>query len=103
MALGIVGSLCAGAVTPMTGFILGKIFVNIASGQYHKVWHTSLIWCFIFLVLSIANGLFVFLKMWKLETLGSVITCNMKKEIVRKYLSLHIAYFDIDENSPGDY
>ena len=39
--------------------------------------------------------------MWKLETLGSVITCNMKKEIVRKYLSLHIAYFDIDENSPG--
>jgi ABC-type multidrug transport system fused ATPase/permease subunit len=25
----------------------------------------------------------------------------MKKEIVRKYLSLHIAYFDIDENSPG--
>ena len=41
--------------------------------------------------------------MWKLETLGSVITCNMKKEIVRKYLSLHIAYFDIDENSPGDY
>ena len=60
VALGIVGSLCAGAVTPMTGFILGKIFVNIASGQYHKVWHTSLIWCFIFLVLSFANGLFVF-------------------------------------------
>jgi len=99
--LGIVGSLCAGGVTPMTGFILAKIFVNIASGQHHKIWHTSLIWCFIFLVLSIANGFFVFLKMWKLETLGSVITCNMKKEIVRKYLSLHIAYFDIDENAPG--
>ena len=101
MCLGIIGSLCAGAVTPMTGFILAKIFVNIASRQYHKVWHASLIWCFIFLGLSFSNGVFVFLKMWKLETLGSVITCNMKKEIVRKYLSLHIAYFDIDENSPG--
>ena len=101
VVLGIIGSLCAGAVTPMTGFILAKIFINIASGQYHKIWHTSLIWCFIFLALSIANGFFVFLKMWKLETLGSVITCNMKKEIVRKYLSLHIAYYDIDENAPG--
>ena len=39
--------------------------------------------------------------MWKLEKLGSVITCNMRKNIVRKYLSLHIAYFDIDNNSPG--
>ena len=43
----------------------------------------------------------MFLKLWKLEKLGSVISCNMKKEIVRKYLSLHIAYFDIDDNSPG--
>ena len=39
--------------------------------------------------------------MWKLEKLGSVITCNMRKNIVEKYLSLHIAYFDIDNNSPG--
>ena len=39
--------------------------------------------------------------MWKLEKLGSVITCNMRKNIVRKYLSLHTAYFYIDTNSPG--
>ena len=97
----IIGSLCAGAVTPMTGFVLAKVFVNIASGQHHKIWHTSLIWCFVFLAVSFGNGFFVFLKMWKLETLGSVITCNMRKEIVKKYLSLHIAYFDIDDNSPG--
>ena len=85
----------------MTGFILSKIFVSVASGQYHQVWHKSLIWCFVFLILSFCNGFFVFLKMWKLETLGSVITCNMRKEIVRKYLSLHISYYDIDDNSPG--
>ena len=98
---GVIGSLCAGAVMPMTGFILSKIFVGVASGQYHQLWHKSLIWCFVFLFLSFCNGFFVFLKMWKLESLGSVITCNMRKEIVRKYLSLHIAYYDIDENSPG--
>ena len=98
---GIIGSLCAGGVMPMTGFILSKIVITIASGQYHQIWHKSLIWCFVFLLLSFLNGFFIFLKMWKLETLGSVISCNMRKKIVTKYLSLHIAYYDLDENSPG--
>ncbi len=98
---GIIGSLFAGAVTPLTGYVLSRAFVLIASGQHHKVWHTSLIWCFVFLGVSFVNGFFVFVKLWKLETLGSVITCNMRKEIVEKYLNLHVAYFDIDDNAPG--
>ena len=99
--LAIFGSLGAGAVTPTTGYVLCHVFNNIVSGQYHKIWHKSLIWCFVFLGVAFCNGLFIFLKMWKLEKLGSVITCNMRKNIVRKYLSLHTAYFDIDTNSPG--
>ena len=98
---GIIGSLFAGAITPLTGYVLARAFVLIASGHYHLIWHKSLIWCFIFLVVTFLNGFFVFIKLWKLETLGSVITCNMRKEIVEKYLNLHIAYFDIDENAPG--
>ena len=101
VAGGIIGSLFAGAVTPLTGYVLSRAFVNIASGHYHLVWHKSIIWCFVFLVIAFLNGFFVFVKLWKLETLGSVITCNMRKEIVEKYLSLHVAYFDIDENAPG--
>ena len=98
---GIIGSLFAGAITPLTGYVLARAFVLIASGHYHLIWHKSLIWCFIFLVVTFLNGFFVFIKLWKLETLGSVITCNMRKEIVEKYLNLHVAYFDIDENAPG--
>ena len=99
--LAIFGSLGAGAVTPTTGYVLSHVFNHIVSGHYHQVWHESLKWCFGFLVVAFMNAFFLFLKMWKLETLGSIITCNMRKNIVRKYLSLHIAYFDIDENSPG--
>ena len=39
--------------------------------------------------------------MWKLETLGSIISTKMRKIVVKKYLSLHLSYFDIEENSPG--
>ena len=99
--LAIVSALLTGAVKPITGYLLGHVLIRIASGQHHKIWHEALAFCFIFLAISFANGMFVFLKMWKLEKLGSVITCNMRKEIVRKYLSLHIAYYDIDDNSPG--
>ena len=101
VAGGIIGSLFAGAVTPLTGYVLSRAFVLIASGRYHYIWHKSLIWCFVFLGVAFVNGFFVFMKLWKLETLGSVITCNMRKEIVEKYLSLHVAYFDIDDNAPG--
>ena len=99
--IGVISSLCAGAITPTTGYILSKIFINVASGHHHELWHTALTWSFIFILIAFLNGFFVFLKLWKLEKLGSVISCNMKKEVVRKYLSLHIAYFDIEENSPG--
>ena len=101
LVLGIIGSLFAGAITPLTGYVLSRAFVYIASGHYHLIWHKSLIWCFIFVGVSFANGFFLFLKLCKLETLGSAITCNMRKEVVEKYLSLHIAYFDLDYNAPG--
>ena len=39
--------------------------------------------------------------MWKLETIGSIISTKMRKIVVEKYLSLHLSYFDIEENSPG--
>ena len=101
LALGVIGSLFAGGVTPLTGYVLSRAFICIASGHYHMIWHKSLTWCFVFLGVSFLNGFFVFLKLSKLDTLGSAITCNMRKEIVEKYLSLHVAYFDIDDNAPG--
>ena len=97
----VIGSLFAGAIEPLTGYVIARAFVHIASGYYHLIWHKSLVWCFVFLCVAFCNGFFVFVKLWKLETLGSIITCNMRKEVVKKYLSLHVAYFDIEDNAPG--
>ena len=99
--LAVFGSLGAGAVTPITGYVLAHVFVDIVSGHYYQIWYHSLKWCFVFLAVAFANGFFLFLKMWKLETLGSIISTKMRKIVVKKYLSLHLSYFDIEENSPG--
>ena len=37
VSLGIFGSLCAGAIMPMTGYVLSKVFINVASGHYHQI------------------------------------------------------------------
>ena len=98
---GICGSFLAGVAQPLTGYILGKAMTYIASGHHHDIFHLALLWDFIFLIVAFVNGICVFVKMWKLESIGSVITCNMRKKIIEKYLSLHIAYFDLDDNAPG--
>ena len=101
LALGIIGSLFAGALETIAGYIISNPFVHIASGHHHLIWHESLIWCFILLATSFVVGFFIFLKLWKLEILASIITCNMRKAIFEKCLSLHISYFDIEDNAPG--
>ena len=45
-------------------------------------------------MLAAVNGVCVFLKIWKFETIGSVITNELRKKIIDKYLKLHIGYFD---------
>ena len=101
LALGVIGSFISGAITPISGYVLGRAVAVIASKHYHLIWHESLVWCFVFLFVAFCNGFFIFMKLWKLETLGSIITNNMRKDVIEKYLNLHVAYFDIDYNSPG--
>ena len=53
------------------------------------------------MLLAIVGGFCIFLKIWKLEGLGSIITSRMRKKVLQKYLELHVGYYDIDSNSPG--
>ena len=40
--LAVFGSLGAGAVTPITGYVLAHVFVDIVSGHYYQIWYHSL-------------------------------------------------------------
>ena len=52
-------------------------------------------------MIAFVGGFAIFLKIWKLEGLGSVITSRMRRNVLQKYLELHVGYYDIDSNSPG--
>ena len=54
-----------------------------------------------FLVIIFYNGLSNFLMMWKYVTISITLDRIFRKKILKKYLQLHVVFFDIDENAHG--
>jgi len=55
----------------------------------------------IFLLFSFLQGLGNFLMIWKFFSIGCTLCRNYRKKILRKYLQMHISFFDITSNAPG--
>lgn len=90
-----------GCLTVLTGFVLAKTVITLSDADLQKVKDDGLFYAMMFLVLAVANGICFWLKIWKFLSIGSTLAAKMRKEIITKYLKLHLGYFDIDENSPG--
>ena len=99
--LGTLGGLIYGACSPISGLLLGKITNIFALDDLSRVKSESLILALMYIVIGIISGVCIFLKVYKLEGLGAVITSRMRKKILQKYLEFHMGYYDIDANSPG--
>ena len=99
--LGTLGGFIYGAGSPISGFFLGKITNAFSLEEPSRVRKEGLKWALLHLVIAFVSGFCIFLKIWKLDGLGSVITSKMRKKVLQKYLELHVGYFDINTNSPG--
>ena len=99
--LGTLGGFIYGAGSPVSGFFLGKITNAFSLEEPSRVRKEGLKWALLHLVIAFVSGFCFFLKIWKLDGLGSVITSKMRKKVLQKYLELHVGYFDINTNSPG--
>jgi len=99
--LGTLGGFIYGAGSPISGFFLGKVTNAFSLEEPSRVRKEGLKWALLHLVYAFIGGFCIFLKIWKLDGLGSVITSKMRKKVLQKYLELHVGYFDINTNSPG--
>ena len=99
--LGTLGGFIYGSSSPIGGLFLGKVTNAFALRDRNKLKKESLLWALLHLVIAVVGGFCLFLKIWKLEELGSIITSRMRKNILQKYLEIHVGYYDIDSNSPG--
>ena len=99
--LGILGGFIYGAGSPISGFFLGKVTNAFSLEEPNRIRKEGLKWALLFLLVAIFGAFCIFLKIWKLEGLGSIISSRMRKKVLQKYLELHVGYYDIDSNSPG--
>ena len=99
--LGTISGLLYGSVAPFIGVILGKAFNSLSLNDPVIIKKETFILSMYFVILGSCAGIVIFLKIWKLQVIGSVISSKMKKKIIKKYLELHMGYFDINTNSPG--
>ena len=99
--LGTLGGFVYGAGSPVSGLLFGYALNAFSLSDPDRVKKEGLKWALLHLVIAFVGGVTIFLKIWKLEGLGAVITSRMRKKVLQKYLELHVGYYDIDSNSPG--
>ena len=99
--LAILGAAIIGIVTPINGMIMAKA-MNALNSRYETIrYDDGLKYSMIMLALAFIQGVGNFLMIWKFFSIGCTLCCNYRKKILRKYLEMHISFFDITQNSPG--
>ena len=101
LILGTIGGFIYGAGTPITGLFLGKVLLALSPQEDEIIKKDGLKWSLFHLGIAVMGSVSIFLKNWKLEGLGAVITAKMRKNVFKKYLELNLGFYDIDYNSPG--
>ncbi len=95
------GAAGVGVMSPITGFVMGKSMNALNSSNEDTIRKQGLKWGLMFFVIAFCNGLSHFLMIWKYATIGVTLARIFRKKMLKKYLQLHVAFFDIDDNSPG--
>ena len=101
LVIGTIGGFLYGAGTPLAGLFFGKTMVALSPQDIKIIKREGLKWSLLHLGIAVLGGLSIFLKSWKLDSLGAVITSKMRKRVFKKYLELDLQFFDQDYNTPG--
>lgn len=101
LIIGTIGGFIYGAGTPLAGLFFGRVLVALSPQDLDIIKKDGLRWSLYHLGIAVLGGVSIFIKSWKLESLGAVITSKMRKRVFKKYLELDLQFFDQDKNSPG--
>ena len=101
IGLACLGATILGCLSPVNGLIMAKA-INALNSKYQTIrYDDGLKYAFIFLAFAFLQGIGNCLMIWKFMSLGQTLARIYRKKLLKKYLSLHLSYFDVNENSPG--
>ena len=99
--LAFLSCIILGFLVPFKGWIIAKGIVALNSNFETIRYDNGLKYSIIYLIVGFFDGIIYFLTYWKFFELGINISKSYRKKMMKKYLSFHYSYFDIDDNSPS--
>ena len=74
--------------------------INVCNSKYQTIrYDKGLKYSLLFLLSAFLQGLGNCLMSWKFESLGQILANIYRKKLIRKFLGIHLSYYDIYENS----
>ncbi|MBO6243773.1 MAG: ATP-binding cassette domain-containing protein [Clostridia bacterium] len=99
--LAILGAAIVGIITPINGLFMSHA-MNGLNSRYETIrYDKGLKYSIIFLIFAFIQGVANFLMIWKFFSIGCTLCRNYRKKVLRKYLQMHISFYDITSNAPG--
>ena len=90
-----------GIFPPFKGLYQGEA-INAINSQYETIrYDDGLKYSVIYLIVGFFDALFQFLSLWFDYSLGINLSKMYRNKMMKKYLSFHLSFYDIDRNSPG--
>ena len=90
-----------GVFPPFRGLYQGKA-INAINSKYETIrYDEGLKYSVVYLILGFFYSLFHFLSLWFEYSLGINLSKMYRNKMMKKYLSFHLSFYDIDRNSPG--
>ena len=95
------GAAIVGGLTPANGVTMGNA-MNGLNSKYETVrYDKGLKYALLFLLVAFLQGLGNTLMNWQFMVLGASLVRSYRKQILSKYLQIHLSFFDLTINSPG--
>ena len=101
LCIGIIGGLIYGAIIPSISLILGKLTTAFALKDNSKMYKQSLKWALILLLVTFIGAFCNYFKSLKLGELASTVSSKTRKSLFRKFLELHMGFYDFESNIPS--
>ena len=97
----LIATILYGVFPTFRGYIAGR-GTNALNSKYQTVrYDDGLKYSIIYLIVGILHVVSYFFYFHLFYSLGALLTKLYRNYLLKKYLSFHIAFFDIDRNSPG--
>jgi len=94
-------AIAFGVFPCFNGFIKGKCTKALNSNYETKIYDDSLKYAIIFIILVFGESIINFLENWVFYRLGIKLAKFYRNQLMKKYLSFHLSFYDLERNFPG--